>query len=139
MIKAVIDANVFISSALAPGSIPDKVIDLVRQGKITLVISPDILAEIREVLLYPKIKKRLSLTAKDADEFVSQIAKTALITAGLFNLKVIKADPQDDKYLACALEGQADYIISGDRHLLDLKSFRGIKIMPPGTFLESCQ
>ena len=139
MIKAVIDANVFISSALAPGSIPDKVIDLVRQGKITLVISPDILAEIREVLLYPKIKKRLKLTTKDADEFVSQIAKTALITAGLFDLKVIEADPKDDKYLACALEGQADYIISGDRHLLDLKSYHGIKIMTPGAFLESCQ
>jgi uncharacterized protein len=136
MIKAVIDANVFISSALAPGSNPDKIIDLVRHDKIILVISQDILEEIREVFLYPKIKRRLNLTSREINDFLSQIAKSALITPGLFNLKVIKADPRDDKYLACALEGQADYIISGDKHLLNLKNYHRIEIVNPATFLS---
>ena len=71
MIKAVIDATVFISSALAPGSNPDKIIDLVKYDKIILVISRDILEEIREVFLYPKIKRRLKLSSKEINEFLS--------------------------------------------------------------------
>ncbi|AEB07955.1 putative toxin-antitoxin system toxin component, PIN family [Desulfobacca acetoxidans] len=117
MIKAVIDANVFVSSALAPGSNPDKIIDLARQGRINLVTSQDILQEIRAVFLYPKIKRRLKLTAREINEFLSEIAKPALITPGLLNLKAVKDDPKDDKYLICAMEG-----------LWRIKSFRVISI-----------
>ncbi|AEB08257.1 putative toxin-antitoxin system toxin component, PIN family [Desulfobacca acetoxidans] len=136
MIKTVIDANVFVSSALAPGSNPDKVIGLARKGRITLLISQDILKEIRTVFMYPEIKRRLKITAKEIDEFLAEIAKPALITPGVLNLKEVKADRKDDKYLVCAVEGQADYIISGDKHLLNLDNYYGIKIVTPAVFLE---
>jgi uncharacterized protein len=137
MIKAVIDANVIISAALAPGSNPDKIIDLVRHDKIILVISQDILEEIRGVLLYPKIKGRLNLTIKEIDDFLAQLAQSALMTPGILTLKAVQADPKDDKYLACALEGRADYIISGDKHLLNLKKYHHIEIVNPAVFLTS--
>jgi len=135
MIKAVIDANVFVSAALSSGSNPDKIIDLARQGKICLLISQDILQEIRIVFLYPKIKRRLKLTAREIDEFLSDIAKPALITPGALNLKAVKDDPKDDKYLICAMEGKADYIVSGDKHLLSLNNYHGISIVTPTVFL----
>jgi hypothetical protein len=133
MVKVVIDANILISAALTPGSIPAEVIDLVKQNKITWLTSQAILEEMREVLLYPKIKKRLNLTNQEADEFISEISKLALITPGFLSVTLIKADPRDDKYLACALEGRADYIVSGDKHLLNLKAYRRINTRPRPT------
>jgi len=135
MIRVVIDANVFVSAILKPNSNPDKVIDLVKQGRITLALSPDILAEIRKVLLYPKIRKKLKLTTKEIGEALAQIAQAAIITSGRIRLNAIESDPDDNRYLECAVEAQADFIISGDRHLKDLKNFQGIKIVDSATFL----
>jgi len=135
MIRVVIAANVFVSAILKPNSNPDKVIDLVKQGRITLALSHDILAEIREVLLYPKIRKELKLTTKEIGEALAQIAQAAIITSGRVRLKAIESDPDDNRYLECAVKAQADFIISGDRHLKDLKSFQGIKIVDPAIFL----
>ena len=135
MIRVVIDANVFVSAILKPNSNPDKVIDLVKQCRITLALSPDILAEIRKVLLYPKIRKKLKLTTKEIGEALAQIAQAAIITSGRVRLNAIESDPDDNRYLECAVEAQADFIISGDRHLKDLKNFQGIKIVDSATFL----
>jgi hypothetical protein len=135
MIRVVIDANVFVSAILKPNSNPDKVIDLVKQGRITLALSPDILAEIRKVLLYPKIRKELKLTTKEIGEALAQIAQAAIITSGRVRLNAIESDPDDNRYLECAVEAQADFIISGDRHLKDLKNFQGIKIVNSATFI----
>ena len=135
MIRVVIDANVFVSAILKPNSNPDKVIDLVKQGRITLALSPDILAEIRKVLLYPKIRKELKLTTKEIGEALAQIVQAAIITSGRVRLNAIESDPDDNRYLECAVEVQADFIISGDRHLKDLKNFQGIKIVNSATFI----
>ena len=135
MIRVVIDANVFVSAILKPNSNPDKVIDLVTQGRITLALSHDILAEIRKVLLYPKIKKELKLTTKEIREALAQIAEAAIITSGRVRLQAIESDSDDNRYLECAVEAQGDFIISGDRHLKDLKSFQEIKIVDSAKFL----
>jgi putative PIN family toxin of toxin-antitoxin system len=104
MIRVVIDANVFLSAILKPNSNPDKVIDLVKQGRITLALSHDILAEIRKVLLYPKIRKELKLTTKEIGEALAQIAQAAIITSGRVRLKAIESAPDDNRYLECAGE-----------------------------------
>ena len=135
MIRVVVDANVFVSAILKTNSNPDKVIDLVKQGRITLALSHDILAEIGKVLLYPKIRKELKLTTKEIGEALAQIAQAAIITSGRVRLKAIESDPDDNRYLECAVEAQADFIISGDRHLKDLKNFQGIKIVNSATFI----
>ncbi|QWR77097.1 putative toxin-antitoxin system toxin component, PIN family [Candidatus Magnetomonas plexicatena] len=135
MLKVVLDANIFISAMITAKGNPAKIIDLIRVQEIELVLSLSILEEIKRVLLYPhlqKIHKRGQNTMDDLNE----IAAVATFTKDTSPpLDIIKNDPSDNKYLACAMEGGADFIISGDNHLLDLKNFHGIEIVKPEVFL----
>ena len=81
--------------------------------------------------------KRHHRTPEQIELFLIKLTKAAVITHGALRLDVIKDDASDNKYLECAVEGGAHYIISGDKHLTDLKSFRGIKIMKPAHFLKN--
>jgi len=109
---------------------------MAQEGKIQLITSADIIEEIRAVLLYPKIIKRHRRTPAQIELFLKKLIKAVIMHSGL-RLDVIKDDASDNKYLECAVEGGAHYIISGDRHLTDLKSFRCIKIMEPAQFLKN--
>jgi putative PIN family toxin of toxin-antitoxin system len=137
MIRAVIDANQFVSALLKPESNPADVLRLAREGKIQLVTSPDIVDEVRAVLLYLKIMKRHQRTPEQIELFLKKLLKTAVVTHSRSSLDILKDDPSDNKYLECAADGRADYIISGDSHLTDLRSFCGIKIVTPAQFLET--
>ncbi len=140
MIRIVLDANVFVSAYLSPDSKPARVLQLAAHGgKFQLCASREILEEVKEVLRRPKLRKTHQSSFKETDEYVKGLAAAAIMTTGLAKVNVITADPADNKYLACALEAKADYIISGDHHLLDLKTYRGIKIMTPGAFLSCYQ
>jgi putative PIN family toxin of toxin-antitoxin system len=134
--KVVLDANIFVSALLVSDSNAAKILDLARAGELELLISPGILEEIARVLQYPKLKKRHRRTPRELRAFLKEFAEFATVVAGESKIEAVKADPDDDKYLACAVEGQADFIISGDRHLTDLGVFRGIRIVSPGEFLE---
>jgi len=136
MIRVVVDANVFVSAALKPHSKPAQIIDLVKKPKIALVLSQAILEELKKVFRYPKIKKELRLSVSEIDETLAKIAAGAVLTPGNIKIKAIKDDPEDNRYVECAVEGQADYIISGDHHLTQLKFFQGIIIIDPAAFLE---
>jgi len=136
MIRVVIDANQFVSALLKPVSNPAEVIRLAREGKIQLIMSPQIMEEIRAVLSYPKIVKRHRLTSEQIDLFLKKLTKVAIITHSGQKLDTVKEDPSDNKYLECAVEGRAEYIISGDSHLINLKTFRGIRIIEPAPFLK---
>jgi len=136
MIRVVVDANVFVSAALKPHSKPAQVIDRVKEGKITLVLSQAILEELRKVFRYPKIKKELRFSVSEIDETLAKITAGAVLTPGNITINAVKDDPADNRYLECAVEGQADYIISGDHHLTQLKFFQGIIIIDPAAFLE---
>jgi len=137
MIRAVIDANQFVSALLKPDSNPAWVLGLVREEKIQLVMSSAIVAEIRAVLLYPKIMKRHRLTPAQLDLLLKKLLKVAVITHNEPKFEVIDHDPSDNKYLECAVAGRADVIISGDSHLTDLKFFQGIRILSPTRFRET--
>jgi uncharacterized protein len=136
MIRVVMDANQFVSALLKPDSNPAEVIRMARKSKIQLIMSPEIIDEIQAVLLYPKIMKRHRRTAEEIEVFLKKLMKVAVIVRSGERLYVIKDDPSDNKYLECAVEGKADYIISGDKHLTDLQFFRGIKIIDPAQFLK---
>jgi uncharacterized protein len=139
MIRAVFDTNVFISALFNPSRPPAQVLEVALLGKIRLVVSPQLIEEIERVLTYPKVKKLLKKRHTDPDEVVEVMVKAlkvAVLTPGELTVEAIPDDPADDMVLACALEGNADYIISGDHHLLDLENYRGIKIVNPARFLE---
>lgn len=135
MIRVVIDTNVFISAAFLPHSVPAQIISQVREGKILWVTSQEIIEEITRVLLSPRVRKRHGLTGKQVTKILQGWIQGAEITLGIVQVKASR-DFDDNKFLACAVEGHADYIVSGDRDLTDLKSYQGIPIVPPAIFLE---
>ena len=135
MIRVVLDANIFVSTVLKSHSKPAKIFQLAKEGKVTLISSKDILSEIKTVLLYAKLRKLHRRTPKEIGEFVKRTARVSFIVPGRTEIQEIKDDPADNKYLSAAIEGKADFIVSGDRHLKELKAFRGIRILDPSTFL----
>ena len=138
MIRIVLDTNVLASAILVPQSKPAHVIKLVLDGASNLVISPDILEETFRVLRYPelfKLMKKNGIVLKEVIDFIEKMSKTAVITQGKLRVDAIKDDPSDNKILACAVEGEVDFIISEDHHITDLKEFQGIQIVSPATFL----
>ena len=134
--KIVVDANIFASALLKPNSNPTKVIELVKQNRVELTISPAIIKEIKRILLYPKIKKYHCKTVQEIDEYFEKLLIFAWVVEGKEIIDIIKDDPTDNKYLACADEGEADYIVSGDHHLLDLGTYKVTKIVKAKAFLE---
>jgi putative PIN family toxin of toxin-antitoxin system len=136
MIRIVLDTNLFVSALLKPDSNPDIILHLVKDEKVLLLMSDSICHEISRVLTYPKIRKRLTVSDEELKNFVQLFGTVAIITPGTLNLPPIDADPDDTKYLVCAVEGHADYIVSGDHHLTDLVMYRGIRIVTPVDFIQ---
>jgi len=135
-LKIVVDANLFASGLIKPNSNPGKILDLIKQNQVELILSPAIIREKKRILLYPKLRKYHRKTAQEIDAYFEDILKFAWIVEGEGIVDIIKDDPSDNKYLACAYEGDADYIVSGDRHLLDLKVYQGIHIINASAFLK---
>jgi putative PIN family toxin of toxin-antitoxin system len=136
MIRIVLDTNLFVSALLKSGSNPDRIINLVRDEKVLLLMSDSISDEISRVLAYPKIRKRLTASDEEVKIFMQLLSVVAIITPGTLNLPPLDADPDDTKYLVCAVEGRADFIVSGDHHLTDLVMYRGIRIVTPADFIQ---
>lgn len=137
--RVVIDTNVLISALLSAKGAPALVLRLALEGKIDLVFSPQTVDEHWRVLHYSKIQKRLSkleISMETAERALRHLVEISLIVSGKKRVAVIADDPSDNAFLACAAEGTADIIVSGDRHLKKLKTFEGIRILDPATFLD---
>ena len=132
MIKVAADTNVYISAILFGGK-PEEITRLAREGKVELLISEAILAEIAGVL-----KRKFNWSDWQISEVIKDIrAITTLITPTV-TLSVIKEDEPDNRVLECATEGKAQYVISGDEHHLQpLKEYQGIKIVSPAQFYSN--
>jgi uncharacterized protein len=129
--KVVIDTNVFISAFGWDGK-PEAVLRLMEQRKIINFTTNDIYAELQRVVAYPKLKFSPTLQVNIL-EFVFSWSRFVQLKEAV---AVIADDPDDDKFLSCAIAANASAIISGDPHLLDLGSYRDIPIMTPVQFLE---
>jgi putative PIN family toxin of toxin-antitoxin system len=136
MIKVVLDANQYASALIKPGSNSARIMELVWEGYLALIISQPILDEVRRILSYPRLKKLHGRSPEEIDRFLKRLERIAFVTPAMLSIEAVKDDPTDDKYLAASVEGEADFIISGDHHLKDLESFRGIPIVDPATFLR---
>ncbi len=136
MLKAVLDTNVLVSGLISPNGTPARLIGAWREKKFELVISPAILEELAEVLQRDKIRRYYEHTDKDlARKYVAGLRRFAALVPGKAQFQGVCADPDDDKFIAAALEAGADYIVSGNDHLLDLKEHQGVRILKPGEFL----
>jgi len=131
-VRVVLDTNVLISAFLFPGGAPEAVYRLALEGRIELVTSLPLLAELGRVL-----SAKFGWEDSLAEEAVAQVARIALVVEPPQPVSVVKADPADDRVLEAAAEGRVEAIVSGDRHLLRLGTWRGIAVLDPGTFLAS--
>lgn len=135
MIRVVLDANVFVSGVLVAKGNPARILEAWRRGEIDLVAAPDVLDEVGRVLRYPRLRKRHQWGDDEIDTFLARVRASAIVTPGLIVVQAVLDDPTDDKYLACATEGNADFIVSGDTHLLRLHPWQGIAIVTPANFI----
>ncbi|MBF0464803.1 MAG: putative toxin-antitoxin system toxin component, PIN family [Nitrospirae bacterium] len=135
MLKIVLDANIFISAILNSHGKPAQIFDLLRTDELQLITSTKIISEVKKVAMYPKIQNRHKKALHEVEQDLNNLFAIAEVIEGGLKIEAIPNDPTDNKYLECALEGRADFIISGDHHLLDLKVFQGVEILKPEEFL----
>lgn len=132
--KVVIDTNVFVSSFL--GGRPREVIDCWKRGEIILCLSKDILNEYVDVL------QRLGLGGEEELGKLLALFKKGIhliFTSKTPNLDVVKDDPSDNKFVECAVKLEAECIVTGDKALLAVSEYQGIKIQTPLEFLKAFQ
>ena len=136
MIQAVVDANVIISSVIAPLGPSRRVFNMWREGAFLVVTAPGIIEEVSRRLAHPRIANRYSISDDDRIAVLRLLTAEAIIRPGTREVSVTR-DPTDDKVIAAALEAGAEYIVSGDKDLLTLGEHEGVTILSPARFLAS--
>jgi len=110
--------------------------ELWSDEKFDLITSEAILSELHRVFRKPSIQKHFKSSEEEIRDYLDLIKERAVMTPNLYRTDRIKKDPTDNKFLAAAVEAKADYIVSGDKHLKDVKRFHGIQIIDARTFVE---
>lgn len=131
--RAVLDTNVLISGVISTG-VPHDVLVRGFEGRYQIVVSVETLTEFRETLC--KYPEKFHMTEEEIQREVETIRYFAEFVDPGESISAVDLDPDDDKFLEAAVAGNVDYVVSGDRHLLDLESFRGIDIVDPRTLYE---
>ena len=117
------------------GGNPAAILEAAEEGKVNIFISEDIVAEISQVLVYPKIEKvyRTETTRQELIEQVMRISEFATVRD---KISIVKDHPSDNKIIECAIAAKADYIISDDKHLLNVRSYKKTGILSVNDFLK---
>lgn len=136
MLRVVLDTSTLISFVLTTGEIMRQVIAAWRDDEFVLVASPATLTELHEVLERPEIQQRAKVPIA---RLHTEVVGISVHVPGRIELHNACRDPKDDKFLACALEGQTHYLVSSDKDLLDMGSYEGICILNPGELLVALQ
>ncbi len=136
MFRAVLDANVYISAAIRPEGPPGQIIEgFLRKSAFELVVSPAIVDEVLRGLRYPKVTTYIRSEIEPEAWFLG-IVLLADLVAGDYVLSRVSEDPDDDKFLAAAVEGRATRLVTGDPDPLSVREHAGVRIVTPRAFLE---
>jgi len=137
MPRVVLDVNVLVSSLINPRGSTGQIQGAWRRDEISVITSKAIINKTEDVLRRPHIFALFPPTSAEAriQGLLALLQNQTILTPHALKLAVIVADPEDDTIIIAAVEGSADCIISGDRHLKNLKSYRGIPILSPAEFL----
>ncbi|MGE0821642.1 MAG: putative toxin-antitoxin system toxin component, PIN family [Candidatus Binatia bacterium] len=136
-LRAVLDTNVFLAGLFSQGTLSARLYDGWVAQNFLLVTSPAIVLEVAHVLTSPHLQRRFPNAADRLRRFVQLAFRKAILTQDVYVTDRLTADPTDNKFLAAALEGKADYIVSRDPHLLNLKHFHAIQIVEPPAFVRA--
>jgi hypothetical protein len=132
----VLDTNVVVSGILNDSGSPGRVLQAALEGsQLLLITSAAILREVGAVLQRPQIARRHGWNTREITLFLARLSSISVLTPGRIPLNVVADDPSDDMFLVAALEGDAKYVVSGDRHLLSLGEYQGVAILSPAQFL----
>jgi uncharacterized protein len=131
MMQIVQDTNTIISGYLFGGN-EYKLLEAIHEKKVTAYTSQEILKEIERVLKYQKLK----ISAEDQKKILKDFISKTKIVGNTQKIDVVKEDPADNKFIECAIEAKANYIVSGDKHLLNIKSYNKIRIIRTKELLE---
>lgn len=131
--KAVLDTNVLISGVISTGVAHGVVVAGFR-GEYQFIVSEATVTEFEDTLR--KYPEKFNMSEQEIQTEVTTVQMFAEFVDSDVNLRVVEEDPDDDKFLEAAVTADADYLVSGDSHLLDLDSFRDIQIVDPRSFSE---
>ncbi len=131
--RVTIDTNVLISAIFWPGK-PKQLLNQVRRRQVTFVTSDVLLTELKEVLT--RRDKPFKLSEQESQRILAMVRELAEIVQFHSSVAICRDEP-DNRVLECAIDGRAECLITGDKHLLDLQSFQGIKIATVADFLKT--
>jgi putative PIN family toxin of toxin-antitoxin system len=129
--RVVADTNIFIS-ALMFGGLPGRLLDLALRRKFTLITSTVLLDELDE-----KLRGKFTISERDALAIREKLEDTASVVEPDFELNAVPDDPDDNRVLECAVAGKAEFIVSGDKHLMRIGAYEGIAIVTVRQFIET--
>jgi putative PIN family toxin of toxin-antitoxin system len=133
--EAVLDTNVAVSAAISPKGPPAEIIKAWRARSFAWVISPALLQELESALRSPRLRPHIAWSDDELLEFPALVRAVAKIVIPTSRIDAIRVDPADNRVLEAAVEGRADYIVTGDRHLLDMGRYESIPIVTPARFV----
>jgi len=136
MITAVLATNVIVSGIISDRGAPARIMDLWRQGTIELVTCKETLEELNRVLSSHRLAKYHQMKKSEIDRLVVLLKKGSRFVVCQHEENISIEDPDDRVFIECALSAKADCIVSGDRHLLDVKEYRGVRILSPDEFID---
>lgn len=131
MLRVTADTNVIISALNFPGN-PSRILDMAAAGEIHLAISDAILTEVERVLQRPKF----GWTQREADDAIGELSAFGDHVVPKQRINVVKDDPTDNSIIECAVASGSDYLVTGDKHLLKIGQYQGVKIVTPAEFME---
>jgi len=126
--RLVLDTNVVLSAMLWNGT-PYRLLQLAVESEAQVFTSPVLAAELREILARPHLAAKLLEKGTTADAITAMYLEFARSVSPLSVPRVVPDDPDDDHVVACAVAARVDVIVSGDKHLLKLREFQGIRIV----------
>lgn len=134
-LRAVIDTNVLVSGVLWRG-VPFHLLRWAEGGTLIIYTSLEIMAEVHRVLNYPKFEQYIDKQKVSSGELFAKIASLCTIIQADQIVKGVCSDADDEKFLSCALTANVEVLVSGDRHLLDLKQYKSVRIVTAREFYE---
>jgi len=137
--RVMLDTNVLVSAALVAKGASAQVVSLWRDGELEVIVTESLIEEVGEVLRRPHIQRRYRVQEPDIHAIQHVLSRHGLMVPGALAVEEIEDDPDDDAILAAAIEGEANFIVTGDQHLLRLREFRGIPILTPEQFRSVLQ
>ncbi|HEX8683746.1 MAG TPA: putative toxin-antitoxin system toxin component, PIN family [Ardenticatenaceae bacterium] len=134
MKRVVLDSNVLVSALLITTGKPARILDRIRA--VEFIISEEILGEVERVLHYPRIQRRYHISEEIITEYLDRLRAASRLIDVQTTIEIVKRDPDDDKFFACAIDASAQYIVSGDLDLLTVREYQGIQVVSPAEFLS---